>query len=368
MKFLYKSNHKRIVIFALVVLAVLAGVYLAFRLAFFLLPFLIAFALSSLMEPLIKLMSGKLRINRKIAVPIVLLLFLAIIVTLLVLVVLRLIEEIKSLISYAPTLLTNIYSQVAEWTERSSSLFEWLPFDITDSLGSIIANLSDTITNFGKSILKGAFATAISFPEALIFTIITVMATYFMSSDRKKIASTISRHLPETWAQRMLIIKNDLFSALFGYLKAALIIMLITFIELYIGFNIINVKYSLLLAFVIAIIDGLPVLGTGGVLIPWSIYSFVTNDIKMGVSILVLYLVVLIVRQIIEPKIVGQQIGVYPLMTLLAMYTGLKLIGFAGLIMGPITFLLIRNIFIAIYKGRTIKDIIGLDKNNKMNA
>ena len=123
-----------------------------------------------------------------------------------------------------------------------------------------------------------------------------------------------------------------------------------------------SIKYSLLFAFLIAIIDALPVLGTGGVLIPWAVYSFLTNDIKMGISILVLYLVVLVIRQIVEPKVVGHQIGVYPLLTLTAMYAGLRLMGFAGLILGPITFLLIRNIIIAIYKNRTFKDIIGYEQ------
>lgn len=237
----------------------------------------------------------------------------------------------------------------------------WLPPEITDNLGSVISNISATITNLGKSIVKGAYTTAISFPEALVFTLITIMATYFMSSDRERISAVLTRHLPESWIKRILIIKKDMFSALFGYLRAALIIMAITFTELFIGFNIIGVGYPLLLAFLIAIIDALPVLGTGGVLIPWAIYSFVTNDIKMGVSILVLYVVVLVIRQVIEPRVVGHQIGVYPLLTLTAMYIGLQLIGFAGLILGPITFLLIRNIIIAIYKNRTFKNIIGFD-------
>jgi sporulation integral membrane protein YtvI len=170
--------------------------------------------------------------------------------------------------------------------------------------------------------------------------------------------------LPESWISRVLKIKKDLFVAIFGYIKAALIIMAITFTELLIGLSIIGVEYPLMLAFLIAIIDALPVLGTGGILIPWSLYSFVTGDIRMGISLIALYLVVLVIRQIVEPKVVGQQIGVYPLLTLLAMYIGLKMIGFAGLILGPITFLLIRNILTTIYKNRPIKDIIGFDKNH----
>jgi sporulation integral membrane protein YtvI len=353
-----KNNHKRILLFAIVVVSVVAGVFLTFRLAFFMLPFLIAFALSSLMEPVIKFFANKLHISRKIVAPVALLLLLAIIALLAVLGILRLIEEIKNLITAAPSFLSTLYSQIMELMNKGSEYIEWLPEEITANLGSVISNLSSTITNFGKTIVKGAFVTAISLPEAIIFTIITALATFFMMKDRHKIASTLRHQLPESWVNRILTIKNDLFTAIFGYLRAAMIIMVITFTELLIGLSIIGVDYALLLAVLIAIIDALPVLGTGGVLIPWSLYSFVTGDIRMGISILVLYVVVLVIRQTIEPKIVGHQIGVYPLITLLAMYAGLKMIGFAGLIIGPITFILIRNILATIYKDKSIKEIL----------
>lgn len=357
----YKDSLKKIAIFAAVVISVVAGVLLAFRLAFFLLPFLIAFALSSLMEPVIRLMTKKLHLNRKIAAPIVMLLLLGVIILLVVLAVLRLIDEVRALIISAPELLSDLYMQITELMTKGSEYIEWMPTEITDNLGSVIADLSSTITNFGKSVVKGAFITAISVPEAIIFTIITILATFFLLKDRDKIASVLIHQLPESWINRILAIKKDLFMALFGYLRAALIMMTITFTEVFIGLSIIRIEYALLLAFLIALIDALPVLGAGGILIPWSLYSFVTGDIRMGISILVLYLVVLVIRQMVEPKVVGQQIGVYPLLTLMAMYTGLRLIGFAGLILGPITFLLIRNILITIYRKKPIKEIIGLN-------
>ncbi len=359
-----RGNIKRIAIFAIVVVSVIVGVFLVFRLAFFLLPFLIAFGLSSLMEPLIKVLNKKLRISRRISAPIILLLLLAVMITLVVFGVLRLIDEVRALIVSAPAFFTHLYAQINELMIEGSKYIEWLPTEITDNLGSVLSNLSNTITSFGKTVVKGAFVTAISLPEAIIFTIITILATFFMAKDREKISSVFMQQLPESWITRILNIKKDLFNAIFGYIRAALIIMVITFTELLIGLSIIGVEYALLLAFLIAIIDALPVLGAGGVLIPWSLYSFITGDIRMGVSVIVLYVVVLVIRQMVEPKVVGQQIGVYPLITLFAMYIGLKLIGFAGLILGPITFLLIRNILTTIYKGKSIKEIIGLDRND----
>ncbi|MGI6668830.1 MAG: sporulation integral membrane protein YtvI [Acetivibrionales bacterium] len=355
-----KNILSKIAIFGLVLFSVTVGVLIAFRLAFFLLPFLIAFALSSLLEPVIKFLSAKLRISRKISAPILLLLLIAIIVTLLVLGFLRLIKEAKVFMTLVPGFLSELYTQIVSLISRSSASFDWLPAEITDNLGSVIANISGMITNFGRSVVKGAYVTAVSFPGILIFTIITIMATYFMSMDRDKISATITRHLPESWMKRIVALKNDLFAALFGYLRAALIMMCVTFAEVFLGLSIIGVKYALLLAFIIAVIDALPILGTGTVLIPWSLYLLFTGNYSFGLYILVLYLVVLVIRHTIEPKVVGHQIGMYPLVTLLATYVGLRLVGFVGLILGPIIFLLIRNIIKTIYKEKTFKEIIGL--------
>ncbi len=361
MKIRVRRNHKRIVLFVLVVASVTAGVLISFRLAFFLLPFLIAFALSSVMEPVIKFTTRKLRISRKIVAPIAFLILLGIIILLAVLVVLRLIEEAKSLIAQAPGFFSNLYIQITDLINLSSEYIDWLPTEITANLGSVFYNLSNSITSLGKSVVKGIFNTATSLPEAIMFTIITILATFFMLKDRDEIASVIYHQLPEIWYNRLMTIKDDLFSAIFGYLRAAMIIMAITFTELLIGLSIIGVEYALLFALLIAVIDILPILGSGTILIPWFLYSFAIGDIRMGVSLLILYAVITVIRQAIEPKIVGEQIGVYPLLTLLAMYIGLRLAGFIGLILGPITFLLIRNILTMIYKGKSIKEIIGLD-------
>ena len=194
-----KVSLKKLGIFGLVIISVVGGVFLSVKLAFFLMPFLIAFALSSLMEPLIRVLDSKLRIKRKFSAPIILLLLLAIIVTLVVLGVLRLIEEIKWLIASAPGFFSNLYTKISELMIKGEEYIEWLPVEITDNLGVIISNLSNTVTNFGKALVKGAFVTAISLPEAIIFTIITILATYFMAKDRHRIASVIRHHLqPES--------------------------------------------------------------------------------------------------------------------------------------------------------------------------
>ena len=138
--------------------------------------------------------------------------------------------------------------------------------------------------------------------------------------------------------------------------------MSITFTELFIGFSIIGVGYSLLLAFVTGIIDAFPVLGTGTILIPWALYEMIFGTFRTGLFLIILYAVVTIVRQLIEPKILGPD-RVHPLMTLIAMYAGLKVFGFFGLILGPIIFLMLKNIISGIMKDRTVKDLFPVHLN-----
>lgn len=353
----WKKALKLFAVFA----GVFVGVFLLYKIAHYVAPFIIAFAIASLMEPIIKFMQKRLGISRKFAAPIVLVVVLAILATVLTLLVTKLVNEIISFIYVAPDLFTSLYNKLQVLLDEATKLYQWLPADISQNLQGTLANLSTSLVALTKQVGKGAYQTAISIPEAIIFTIITILATYFISSDREKISVYFYSQLPQSWVNRVRSIRTDMFSALFGYIRAQLIMMSITFTELFIGFNIIHIKYTLLLAVLIALIDALPVLGTGGVLIPWALFSFITGDMRMGISLLILYFIVLIVRQLIEPKVLGHQIGVYPLLTLMAMYGGLKLVGVVGLILGPITFLLLKNIFSGIIHDRSIKDILNKD-------
>lgn len=148
--------------------------------------------------------------------------------------------------------------------------------------------------------------------------------------------------------------QKDLFLALFGYLRALFILMFITFLELYIGFSILRVSFALSLAFLTSIIDALPVFGTGTVLLPWAGYHFLIGKNNFGLSLIVLYLVVFIVRQIIEPKIIGKHLGVHPLLTLFGMFVGMKALGVAGLILGPVTLVVIKSMLKTIFRDKPI--------------
>lgn len=137
---------------------------------------------------------------------------------------------------------------------------------------------------------------------------------------------------------------NDTEKGIKGYIKAQVKLMFITFIIMSIGLTIIDVPYAILISLGIAILDIIPVLGAGLVMIPWSIISFIAGQNKMGINLSIIYIVLLILRQIIEPKIVGKEIGLRPLYTFGATILGAAILGPLGVILGPIIAIIINSI------------------------
>lgn len=355
---LQKPNRKKAIMVATAIAATLLSMFAIYKLSYFVAPFVIAFILSLMMDPLVRFLTKRLKFKRSIASGVTLLLFLLIVGTALTLLVLKLIAEIKIMYNSLPQFFSDLYTNITDLIQRADEWVQWLPEDVTINLQQIITDISGSLTKLISPVIQGAFVTVVAIPEVLVFILVTVIATFFFSSDRERIQNFFMSQLPKNWVAKVTSIKNDMFSALFGYIRAQLILMTITFTELFIGFTIIRVEYALLLAFVISIIDALPILGTGGILIPWAAYSVLTGNLTLAVSLVALYGVVLVVRQSIEPKILGNQIGMHPLLTLFSMYVGLKLIGVPGLILGPITMLLLKNILSGILTDGSLREII----------
>ncbi|MEI7884161.1 MAG: sporulation integral membrane protein YtvI [Clostridia bacterium] len=353
-----RYNKKYILKMLLFVLGIGVVLFLLFKLSLFLAPFIIAFAISLLIEPIVRFLNKKLKTPRKIASALAILCVISTVGTLLTLLIVRLSREIADISQYLPKYFTILYDEANAIGAKLTNMFLIMPPEVVKNIQGLLTGLTQGLGSFVKSLATGIVNTAISLPEAFIFVIVTIVATYFFSSDKEKIYFYIKSHLPDSWMKRASSIKLDLFSALFGYLKAQLIMMSITFVELLIGFAIIGVPYTLLLALLVSLIDALPILGTGSILIPWAIYKFITQDIRMGTSLIVLYLIVLAVRQLIEPKVLSKQIGLHPLVTLITMYTGLQLFGFFGLILAPITVLVLKNIFTGMVKSSAVKEFL----------
>ena len=356
-------------IFSIIKILLLAlGVYILFKIGGFFVPFIIAFIFSSLIEPIVKFIETKLRISRKIGSVFSILVVLGAILTVFGLLIARLVKEIINVYNSLNLTFDSISAFIDSVLEEASNLFLKLPVQVSDGISNAINNFSNNLENLLKPVVDLATGTiqfAFSLPQALVFILVTILATYFMSSDKHKIAKFLDSQIPSDWLRNTRNVTNNVFMALFGWLRAQLILMSVTFSEVLIGFLIIGIENALLLALIIALVDALPILGTGSILLPWAVIDLLTGNTRQGLSLALLWLITLFVRQLIEPKVVGHQIGIHPLFTLFGMYLGLQFFGIFGLFLGPICVVIVKQILEGILKTGGLKGWV--EKNFKNN-
>ncbi len=172
-----------------------------------------------------------------------------------------------------------------------------------------------------------------------------IIATYFICADKDKIEKIIFSFMPKKAKNSIENFKLTLKKALGGYVSSQLILMCINFVILLVGFLFLKLKYSFLTAMVIAFVDALPVFGSGFILIPWAIFNAISGNYKMAIILLAFYIVINLVRQFLEPKIMGSKLGVHPLLMLLSMFAAFKIIGFFGLILGPVAAIIFAEFY-----------------------
>lgn len=205
----------------------------------------------------------------------------------------------------------------------------------------------EAIGQFASTVSTGAItaisSVATTIPGTFIKTIITLISTVFISMDYHKIMDFIGRQFPEKVRNYVIEGKDYIGGTILKYIKSYSLIILMTFVELWLGFSLIGIPNAVIIAALIAVVDILPVLGTGGVLIPWAIIAGINSDVKVAVGMVILYLAITIIRNIVEPKLVGQQVGLHPVVTLASMLLGLFFFGFIGLFGVPILVSLLKN-------------------------
>lgn len=200
----------------------------------------------------------------------------------------------------------------------------------------IFAEIGNFISDSSGNIIKAVSGYAASVPSVVIKIIITVISSYFMAGDFDGMITVILGVLPEQWKERVIRITNQTKNIIGIFLRSYSLLMLITFCELFLGLWLLKVPYAGLIAMIIAVFDILPILGTGGILIPWAVIAAILRDYRMAIGIAILYLIITVIRNTLEPKLVGKQIGLHPLATLISMFVGARLFGLMGLIGFPL--------------------------------
>lgn len=198
---------------------------------------------------------------------------------------------------------------------------------------NVIEKLLSGLTGYVSSMAKSAI---LGIPTAFLFVITFIISAYYFCVDREKIYAFFSSLIPQSAMPFFKKAKKPLSDSILSYLKASLILLFITFFEVFLGLCFLRVRYSLLISAVVAIVDFLPILGAGIVLIPWAIYCFIISKSGLGIGLILLFLVVTVVRRMLEPKIMAKKMGVHPLCMIASLYIGLRLFGGVGLILAPL--------------------------------
>ena len=344
------NNIKKIAKNVLIFLVSVVLICLAFKLAIFYMPFIVAFALYLLIEPVIRFCMNKFNFKRKTSALLILIIVLAIIIGFLVWGIATIISESSNLLNNLNEYINIIYKFIQEKTAK----LDFNKLQLSDELNQILNNSTQNLLVHISELTKNFFTSLLdkltSIPTVGFYIVITIMSLYFISTDKIYMIDQIEHHFPKSWVKKLNQHIHGIASSLGGYLKAQVILILVSFIISLIGLYIysfvgFNIKYPLLVALGIGFIDALPILGSGTVMVPWAIISACKGDINMGIAILILWLIMTVIRQILEPKVVGGHIGIHPIFTIISMYTGVKFCGVLGLFVGPIILIILKNIF-----------------------
>ncbi|MGB3367761.1 MAG: sporulation integral membrane protein YtvI [Acidaminobacteraceae bacterium] len=311
------------------------------------LPFILAWIFSIILQPIVNVSSKYFKLPRYI-ISIVCVLGL---ISMSGAIIYALFNIVINLINRFTTASTNIVSELNNYSVIVQDQLNnySLPIAINtselfyDSLASIVNSLG----NYGGAILSSTLGFVASLPNVIVFIIVTIISTFFMTKDKDIIDEFIHEHTNVHLQDNKYFIffKEKVLKVLWGYLKAQLILMSITFVLASVGLLILGKDHAFLTALGIAMVDALPIFGPAMIFVPWAITMIIIGKFKYGISLLILYLVLTLTRQLLEPKIVSSQIGVYPLLTLMSIYIGVKTLGISGIFIGPFTVVLLQTIY-----------------------
>ena len=357
----YKDFDFKKLYFIVYIALILLVVFLAFKLGVFLFPFTLALFISIIIRPLVRFLMNKLKFSKKTASIISIVTFLIVFFGLIGILSLKFFGEIYKLSQN----LNNYSSDIQNlWTENVKKVYTYLgnfPAGFNDQLNNTINSFVSKGSVKLGSFINGVISFVTSIPTLILYIVITILSTFFMILDREEILSYLEHQLPKSWLDKVFNIKTEMFTVLVSYLKAQAILGSICLIESLILLNLLaflkfDVPYPLLMSIIICIADILPILGAGTILIPWSVLSFATGNIKLGIGLLISYLIIMSVRQ---PKLISQNLGVHPLITLISMYSGFKVFGVSGFLIGPVVMIILKNVFSKELEVGFFRDIFG---------
>ena len=365
----FKNSGLRLAIYCIIGVLLVVGIYFAFpsiltlvkKLIKLFLPFILGYLFSLLINPLADKLQKKMKLPRGLSAILVIILTVGIIGGAVVGIVWKIVSEIRSLYEHSAEISNAVVNIWQNISLKFSNFYEAMPDSVQNVVDNLETSLGATVSDiFGKvQVVETAGNFAKGVPGIFIGVIIFFLSLYFMVVDAKTVSAFWRKIFPEKSLEKMADMRKEFKKCIGGYFKAQGIIMSIAFVIIFIGLSILDVNYALLIALGIALLDALPFFGSGAVLWPWALIGFLNGSVKIGVGLIIIYLAIVFTRQMIEPKIVSNNIGLHPIITLLSMYIGLKLLSIGGMILGPVIVILVKSF----YSAGLFDPIIKLFKN-----
>lgn len=361
-----RENWQQLLRALLVVLLIAVAVSIVYFVTPLIYPFIIGWLLAYILNPSVSFMERKWKLPRWLAVTVALLVILAIIVTLVTLLITQLVIEIADLTVKMPIYIQQLSDYFSRFltedfylgiVDRFTSFYEDLDENyktkINEKVGETAETVSSSLTKVVVAFLGGIGAFLGAIPNTVTVLVIAIMAAFFLAKDWTKLVSHSKAIVPSGIQKSGLTVVNDLKSALGGFVKAQFTLISITAVVVIIGLLVLRVDYAFTIGLLTGLVDILPYLGTGLVFVPWIVYLIFVGNMKLAIGLGILYGIIMIARQILEPRILASSVGLDPLLTLIALFVGLQLFGFLGLIIGPVVIVVIM----ALKKANVFRDI-----------
>ncbi len=346
---LSQQDKKQFIINVLYIAILCALIYFILKyLLVWLMPFVVGFILALFLQPLVGWLLRHTGLQRRFVAPLVTTILIVLLLFLFIFLTVAGINEITSFASGLPDWFQKVLPNVVNTVnEKLEYIISFLPPDwemqIRSALHDIVIKMQGQVGQISATVLALLANQAAALPGALVSLIITIVATFFICSQLDTIKGFIKRQVPEkykglvgdTWITFAVTLRK--------MISSYLLLMFFTFCQLALGLTLLRIDYAVILAALIAVVDIMPVLGTGTILIPWGLMSLLGGDTGHGVGILLLYIIITVIRNILEPRLIGKRIGLPPLVTLVFMYLGLHVLGIPGMFIFPLLLILLKH-------------------------
>ena len=330
-----------------VILAVLAAAFWKYLLPI-LMPFVIAFVVAAIVQlPLNALHLKGRRLNKAAAIALCIV-FYALVIWGMVFFSVKVITEISNFAAAVPDLVYDyLYPVIWEVGDWIQNILEPIDMTLAQLVNEVGKTLASTLAKYATQLSGWAVKTlasgVVSIPGALVTIIVTIVGSFYIAADYRTVLDFLKRLIPSAHRAKVVELVGYARHTVVVYIKSYLFFFVLTAADLWLGFWILGIPYKIALSLGIAFFDLMPILGVGGILIPWGVVALLMGNYKVGLGVWALYLAITAIRNALEPKLVGKQIGLHPLATLVAMVVGLKLAGLAGMLLLPISLVAIMR-------------------------